>query len=157
MKSRILYFSVIMILALLATPVNARVGKVNHSFNLNLSQKDTSQVKGVVTSAVSENVSADLVLADPELIFFPKKISQKDLLIIIRKNNESPPSLTYTISAGSKTISGEFKGNKTEMRAYINLVDELKDLSGLEKITVVIKNSKGVIITTTDIPLVTLD
>ncbi|HNW49663.1 MAG TPA: hypothetical protein PLG33_09830 [Prolixibacteraceae bacterium] len=110
---------------------------------------------------------ADFYIAAPEkveevtptLTFFPQKVSRKDIFCIIRDNNESNVTkLSYTITAGSITIAGDFEGNTTEMIAYINLADQLKDTVSLEKINVVIKNSTtGKVLSQTDIPLVQLN
>ncbi len=93
----------------------------------------------------------------PSLIFFPKKISRKDILCIIRQKNESfVTGLTYKITAGTIEISGSFEGNKDEMRTCVDLVSALKDVSNLEKINIVIRDNTGRIITDSDIPLVQL-
>jgi hypothetical protein len=136
--------------------MNSLAGKSNHTAASVLLQKDGNTVSPVAAPA-AEKASADAALADPELIIFPKKISQKDLLVIIRKNNDANPNLSYIITAGSKTLEGDFKGSRSEMRAYINLVDELKDINGLEKINIVIRNAQGNVVTNTDISLVTFD
>jgi hypothetical protein len=91
-----------------------------------------------------------------ELKFFPQKISRKDILVIIRSNNESyVTSLTYTITAGTAVLTGSFEGKAAEMTAYIDLVTGLKGLNP-EKINVVIKDNTGRVIADTDIPLVAL-
>ncbi|MDA3929071.1 MAG: hypothetical protein PF541_08930 [Prolixibacteraceae bacterium] len=96
-------------------------------------------------------------VAIPELTFFPSKISKKDLLCIIRTENEVfVSSLEYVITAGSKTIKGSFSGNKAEMTAYINLVDKLKDAGDIDKINVVIKDNTGRLISENSISLVQL-
>jgi hypothetical protein len=93
----------------------------------------------------------------PELILFPQKISKKDIFCIIRKTNESYVSkLNYTITAGSKTLTGAFEGTKAEMSAYIDLATNLKDESGLTKLHLVITDNTGRKIADTDIPLVQL-
>ncbi|MBN1415101.1 MAG: hypothetical protein JW973_08390 [Bacteroidales bacterium] len=92
-----------------------------------------------------------------ELKFFPQKFSRKDLLTIIRTDNESYVSaLTYTITAGTVVLTGSFEGKSDEMRAYIDLVTPLKDQTTIDKINVVIKDNTGRTITNTDISLVTL-
>jgi len=93
----------------------------------------------------------------PELVFFPQKISKKDLLIITRKNNESSvTSLHYMITAGIVTIEGEFEGSAAEMTAYIDLVTPLKEISDLQKINVVITDNNDRTIIDTDINLIQL-
>lgn len=94
---------------------------------------------------------------DPELYIFPKKFSQLDIVTIIRKFNEKfSTGLTFTITAGSKTITGDFTGTKDERRTYINLLNELGTQPALDKIKLVIKHKNGAEILNTDIPLVPL-
>ncbi len=93
----------------------------------------------------------------PSLIFFPQKISRKDILCILRQKNESyVTGLTYRITAGTIEIAGSFEGNKDEMKACVDLVTALKDATTLDKIHVVIKDNTGRTITDSDIPLVQL-
>ena len=92
----------------------------------------------------------------PELKFFPQKISRKDILVLIRSNNESyVTSLTYTVTAGTTVLTGSFEGKSKEMSAYIDLVTGLKGQNP-EKINVVVMDNTGRIITNTDITLVQL-
>lgn len=110
---------------------------------------------------------ADLYIAAPEvveevtptLIFFPQKVSQKDILCIFRDNNEtSVTKLSYVITAGSLTLTGDFEGTTKEMIAYVNLADLLKNAGTLEKINVVIKNgTTSKVLSQSDIPLVQLN
>lgn len=94
---------------------------------------------------------------DPIFSFFPQKFSQYDILTLIRKNNEkNSQGLVYTITAGSKTITGEFTGNKDEMRAYINLFQSLSTEPSIDKINLLVKDKNGAEIIKTDIPLVPL-
>jgi len=93
------------------------------------------------------------------LIFFPQKVSKKDIFCIIRDNNEpNVTKLSYVITAGSLTLSGDFEGTAAEMIAYLNLADLLKDAGSLEKIHVVIKNgTTGKVLSESDVPLVQLN
>lgn len=94
---------------------------------------------------------------DPIFLFFPQKFSQFDILTLIRKNNEkNSQGLIYTITAGTKTITGEFTGNKDEMRAYINLFQSLSTEPSIDKINLLVKDKNGAEIIKTDIPLVPL-
>ncbi|QIK53950.1 hypothetical protein G7051_06200 [Dysgonomonas sp. HDW5B] len=94
---------------------------------------------------------------DPIFSFFPQKFSQYDILTLIRKNNEkNSQGLVYTITAGTKTITGEFTGNKDEMRAYINLFQSLSTELSIDKINLLVKDKNGAEIIKTDIPLVPL-
>lgn len=92
---------------------------------------------------------------DPIFSFFPQKFSQYDILTLIRKNNEkNSQGLVYTIIAGGKTITGEFTGNKDEMKAYINLFQSLSTEPSIDKINLLVKDKNGAEILKTDIPLV---
>lgn len=94
---------------------------------------------------------------DPIFSFFPQKFSQYDILTLIRKNNEkNSQGLIYTITAGSKTLTGEFVGNKDEMKAYINLFQSLSNEPSIDKINLLVKDKNGAEILKTDIPLVPL-
>jgi hypothetical protein len=89
------------------------------------------------------------------LYFFPMKISQKDILIITREYNNRNQLLSYAITGGGKTITGDFDGGttpRTMQRAYINLVEEFKGQT-LEKIHVLIKDNNDAEIFNGDIPL----
>jgi hypothetical protein len=103
--------------------------------------------------------AADVVIPPPPALrFFPMKVSRKDILGIIRTNNERGINkLVYTISAGTKVIEGEFSGNKAEIKGFVSLVTELEGLTGLDKINVVIKDNNDRVLTDTDIPLVDLN
>jgi len=92
---------------------------------------------------------------DPEFYFFPRRISQLDILTLVRTNNEkNSKGLVYTITAGSKEVKGEFSGSKTELKAYINLLNELSGTTNLCKITLKLEHLEGAEILTTDIPLI---
>lgn len=93
----------------------------------------------------------------PDLVFFPSKISKKDILSIIRTDNEPYVSaLNYTITAGSKILTGSFTGTNKTFTAYINLPDELKEVGTLDKIQIEIKDNTGRIVSKNDMPLVQL-
>lgn len=94
----------------------------------------------------------------PSFSFFPTVISQKDFLGMSRKNNEAGVNkLLYTITAGSKIISGEFSGGTAEIKGFVNLVSELNGVQGLTEIHVLVKDNKDKTISDTNIPLKTLD
>ncbi|WP_348797559.1 hypothetical protein [Flavobacterium adhaerens] len=94
----------------------------------------------------------------PTFGFFPLQISQRDFLGMSRKNNESGVNkLIYTITAGSKIITGEFAGNTSEIKGFVNLVSELDGIQGLTEIHVLVKDNKDKIISDTTMPLKTLD
>ncbi|KFF03318.1 hypothetical protein [Flavobacterium reichenbachii] len=94
----------------------------------------------------------------PSFRFFPSQISQKDFLGMSRKNNEAGVNkLLYTVTAGSKTISGEFAGGTAEIKGFINLVSELNGIPNLNEIHVLVKDNKNNTISDSTIPLKTLD
>ncbi|MWB92895.1 hypothetical protein GON26_00810 [Flavobacterium sp. GA093] len=94
----------------------------------------------------------------PVFRFFPLQISQRDFLGMSRKNNESGVNkLIYTITAGSKVITGEFNGGVAEIKGFVNLVSELKGIPNLSEIHVLVKDNKDKTISDTTIPLKTLD
>ncbi len=98
-----------------------------------------------------------VVVVNPQLYIFPKKFSQNDLITIVRLNNEKNVSkLTYTLTAGTKTLTGDFFGSKADMRAYINLTTQLAGLPSLDKIHLVVTDNNNVKILDTDITLVQL-
>lgn len=90
----------------------------------------------------------------PEFRFFPMQISQKDFLGIVRINNErGVNTLSYTITAGPKVITGEFTGNTDEIKGFVDLVSELQGVEGLTEIRVVVVDNNDRTITDTIIPL----
>lgn len=92
---------------------------------------------------------------DPVFYFFPQKFSQYDILTMVRTNNEKgSQGLEYTLTAGSKVITGEFTGSLTEMRAYVDLLTQLSGLGELTKVNLEVKDKNGKEIIKTDIPLV---
>lgn len=93
---------------------------------------------------------------DPVFYFFPQRFSQLDLLTMVRLNNEKNSKLSYTITGGGKTLSGEFTGALANLRAYINLFEVFSGEASLDKIHLVVTNQNGSEIVKTDIPLVPL-
>jgi len=94
----------------------------------------------------------------PEFMYFPLQISQKDFLGIIRKNNERGVNkLIYTVTAGTKIITGEFSGNTTEIKGFINLVSELNGIPNLREIHVLVKDNTGRTLSDTVMTLKILD
>ncbi|MEG9327048.1 hypothetical protein V6B16_03800 [Salinimicrobium catena] len=111
-------------------------------------------------------VGPDLILNAAEYIppppaefrFFPLQLSKKDFLGMTRINNErGVTSLHYTITAGPKVITGEFTGNTTEIKGFVDLVTALKDVESVTEIHVVVEDNNGRVITDTTIPLLPLD
>jgi len=94
----------------------------------------------------------------PSFSFFPLQISQRDFLVMSRKNNESGVNkLIYNITAGSKVIKGEFSGSTAEIKGFVNLVSELDGIQGLTEIHVLVKDNKDKTISDTTMPLKILD
>lgn len=92
----------------------------------------------------------------PSLYFFPLKISINDILIITRDNNDRGQRLSYTITGGDKTISGELEGAMTRQRAFINIAEQFKG-KDLSKINVLIKDQNEKVIYDGEMPLVEVD
>jgi len=92
----------------------------------------------------------------PSLSFFPLKISRDDILIITRDNNDRGQRLSYTVTGGSKTLTGEMEGAMTRQRAFINIASEFKGMD-ISTIKVVINDQNERIIYEGDIPLVAVD
>lgn len=94
----------------------------------------------------------------PVFSYFPLQISQKDFLGIIRKNNErGVTKLIYTVTAGSKVLTGEFVGNTSEIKGFIDLVSGLAGIPNLSEIHVLVKDNNGKVISDTIMPLKALD
>ena len=77
---------------------------------------------------------------------------------ILRLKYETPDTeycmgLEYTITAGSKTITGEFEGTLAERLAHVNLLKELAGENGVDKITVKVSHKNGAEIVNTTITL----
>lgn len=97
------------------------------------------------------------VYPDPAFSFFPQKICALDILTLTRQWNESNAGiLKYTVTAGTKVITGEMSGSRDKREASINLLDELAGLSGLTQIHIQIATANGITVVNTDIPLVPL-
>lgn len=96
------------------------------------------------------------VYPDPLFSYFPSKVSALDILTFIRQyNGRMDGELTWTITAGDKTISGVMEGSRDKRQGSVNLLSALEK-STASSIKVVIKNAKGVVVVDTEIPLVPL-
>lgn len=94
---------------------------------------------------------------DPEFYFFPQRFTQLDALTLVRTNNEkSSAGLEYTITANGKTITGDFTGSRSELKASINLMATWGNDTSLDKIHLSVSHKDGAEIINTDIPLVPL-
>ncbi|MDR3217517.1 MAG: hypothetical protein LBU22_00815 [Dysgonamonadaceae bacterium] len=90
------------------------------------------------------------------LYFFPIKVSINDILTITRENNDRGQRLFYTITGGSKTLSGDLEGAMTSQRVMINLAKEFKGIN-VSKLTVLIKDQNNKSIYDGDITLMKVD
>ncbi|WP_194765650.1 hypothetical protein [Tamlana sp. I1] len=94
----------------------------------------------------------------PVFRFFPLQISKKDFLGISRIYNEvGTTKLIYTITAGSKVITGEFSGGVSEIKGFVDLPTALQGMNNINDIHVLVKDNKDRTISETTIPLKTLD
>ena len=94
----------------------------------------------------------------PEFRFFPLRLTKKDLLGIVRINNERGIStLKYTITAGPKIITGEFVGDMDEIKGFINLPEALQGVEGVSEIHVLVVDDNDRVITDTTIPLIPIN
>lgn len=90
----------------------------------------------------------------PVFNFFPLQISQRDFLGMRRINNERGiNTLSYTITAGAKVITGEFAGGTAEIKGFVDLVSELHGMTNLTEIHVLVEDNSGKVISNTTIPL----
>lgn len=93
---------------------------------------------------------------DPKLYFFPLKISINDILVITRDNNVRAQRLSYTITGGSKSLSGDMEGAMARQRVFISVANEFKGMD-ISKLHILIKDQNGTIIHEGDMPLVKVD
>ena len=71
-------------------------------------------------------------------------------------NEKNAGTLKYTITAGSRTITGDMEGNRDKREASVNLLKELEGLTNLSKISLKIETANGITVVNTDIPLISL-
>jgi len=96
------------------------------------------------------------VYPDPIFSYFPSQLSSLDILTFIRQYNErNAGQLSFTLTAGSKTVTGTMDGTRDKRQATINLIKELEGQNA-DKIHVTIVTVNGVTVVDTDIPLVPL-
>jgi len=112
---------------------------------------------GCATFSISITDPPEII--PPELILFPQKISARDILTIIRKNNEETVSeLTYSVYAeGTRVAQGSFTGNSDEMKTHINLVSALADYPDLTSIDITIWDNNSRTVVNTTLSLVNLN
>jgi hypothetical protein len=96
----------------------------------------------------------------PLVSYFPQKFCQYDILTITRINNEkSATGLTYTVTAGSKTFSGQFSGTTASMKTYINLGEQIGNEPSLTQMNLkinVVSGSNSIEVYNTNLPIVPL-
>jgi hypothetical protein len=89
---------------------------------------------------------------DPVFSVFPSRLSTRDILTLTREYNErTSGDLTYTITAGSKTITGTMTGVRDKREATIDLVSQLAGVSASE-LHLVVTNAKGATLIDTSHP-----
>lgn len=112
---------------------------------------------GVNSGDQKQKAGSSAPYPDPVFTMFPTRITAKDILTLTRQYNESTAGeLTYTITAGTKTLTGTMPGVRDRRSAIVNLTDELEGVSASE-LKLVIRNSKEAVVVETTIPLVTED
>lgn len=94
---------------------------------------------------------------DPQFSYFPSKVSAKDILTLVRQYNESTAGdLKYTITAGTKTLTGIMAGVRDKREVTLDLNKELKGIDVTE-LKVKIDKANGAEVVNTVIPLVIPD
>lgn len=103
-------------------------------------------------------LAEEVEVIPPVFSIFPQKISENDILIITRDNNDRNQQLSYTITGGSKTITGTLTGDNPirRQRAFISVSDEFKGMN-ISKISLLINDQHNSEIYKGDIPLVKVD
>lgn len=94
---------------------------------------------------------------DPQFSYFPAKFCVEDVLTLTRKyNGKTDGDLTYTLTAGSKSITGTLEGNRDKRTVSINLLQALGGAGDISSVTLQIKNANDVVVVNTVLPLVPL-
>ena len=84
-------------------------------------------------------------------------VSTKDILTLTRQyNGRTDGDLTYTIVAGSKTITGTMPGVRDKRETTIDLNKELQGVEASE-LKVTITNARGIKVVESTVPLVIPD
>lgn len=91
-----------------------------------------------------------------KLYFFPLKISKNDIFSVTRENNDRGQRLSYTITGGSKTLTGDMEGAMTSQRAFVNFAQEFKGMD-ISKISILVEDQNGMVIYEGEMPLVKVD
>ena len=95
---------------------------------------------GVNTGDQTQKAGQAVPYPDPLFSVFPTRVSTKDILTLTRQyNGRTDGDLTYTIVAGSKTITGTMPGVRDKRETTIDLN---KELQGVEASELKVTNNK---------------
>lgn len=112
---------------------------------------------GVNTGDQTQKAGQAVPYPDPVFSVFPTRVSTKDILTLTRQyNGRTDGDLTYTIVAGSKTITGTMPGVRDKRETTIDLNKELQGVEASE-LKVTITNARGIKIVESTVPLVIPD
>ena len=112
---------------------------------------------GVNTGDQTQKAGQAVPYPDPVFSVFPTRVSTKDILTLTRQyNGRTDGDLTYTIVAGSKTITGTMPGVRDKRETTIDLNKELQGVEASE-LKVTITNARGIKVVESTVPLVIPD
>lgn len=112
---------------------------------------------GVNTGDQTQKAGQAVPYPDPLFSVFPTRVSTKDILTLTRQyNGRTDGDLTYTIVAGSKTITGTMPGVRDKRETTIDLNKELQGVEASE-LKVTITNARGIKVVESTVPLVIPD
>lgn len=112
---------------------------------------------GVNTGDQTQKAGQAIPYPDPVFSVFPTRVSTKDILTLTRQyNGRTDGDLTYTIVAGSKTITGTMPGVRDKRETTIDLNKELQGVEASE-LKVTITNARGIKVVESTVPLVIPD
>lgn len=112
---------------------------------------------GVNTGDQTQKAGQAVPYPDPLFSVFPTRVSTKDILTLTRQyNGRTDGDLTYTIVAGSKTITGTMPGVRDKRETTIDLNKELQGVEASE-LKVTITNVRGIKVVESTVPLVIPD
>lgn len=112
---------------------------------------------GVNTGDQTQKAGQAVPYPDPMFSVFPTRVSTKDILTLTRQyNGRTDGDLTYTIVAGSKTITGTMPGVRDKRETTIDLNKELQGVEASE-LKVTITNARGIKVVESTVPLVIPD
>ena len=112
---------------------------------------------GVNTGDQTQKAGQAVPYPDPVFSVFPTRVSTKDILTLTRQyNGRTDGDLTYTIVAGSKTITGTMPRVRDKRETTIDLNKELQGVEASE-LKVTITNARGIKVVESTVPLVIPD